>query len=118
MRRRTNVVTAPTSPGPAPAVDRSVDPEPPSALDATALWKRFLAEVWKKPSVASHLERARLKSAVGDLWTIAFTDAFAMNAVQRAQSFVSDTLTELAGQPVRVKFTQEEPDRREGAARP
>jgi DNA polymerase-3 subunit gamma/tau len=89
--------------------------EAPLAVDAAALWKRFLAEVWKKPSVASHLERARLKSTAGDLWTIAFTDAFAMGAVQRAQTFVTDTLSELAGYPIRVKYSQEEPDRRDSA---
>jgi len=104
-------VSAPSSIAPSPSHPVSTS----SSLDAPALWKRFLAEVWKKPSVASHLERARLKSAEGSDWVISFTDPFAMAAVQRAQSFVVETLTILAGQPIRVKFSQDEPDRREGS---
>jgi len=109
------------SPTPASAPPRPITPSPtlsspPPAADAAALWKRFLAEVWKKPSVASHLERARLKSVAGSMWTISFSDAFALGAVQRAQSFVVEILTELSGQPVNVKFVQAEPDRREGSA--
>lgn len=88
----------------------------PLDTDTAGLWKRFIAEVWKRPSVASHLERARLKSANGGEWVISFADAFAMSAVQRAQGFILETLTALTGQNVRVKFIQEEPDRREGSA--
>jgi Na+-transporting NADH:ubiquinone oxidoreductase subunit NqrA len=80
------------------------------------VWKRFLSELWKKPSVASHMERARLKSATETEWVISFVDAFAMGSVQRSQVFLEETVTALAGRPVKIRFVLEVQDQREGEA--
>lgn len=106
----------PTSTAAAPAARPSDAAAPPVAADPAGVWKRFLAEAWKKPSIASHLERARLRSMTATEWTIGFPDAFAMAAVQRAQSFIEELAQKLTEQPVRVKFVAEAPDRREGSA--
>jgi len=86
---------------------------PPSA-DSAALWKQLLAELWKKPSVASHMERAYLKSA-GSEWVIAFVDRFAMDAVARSQSFIQETIQKIAGKAIPLRFVHEVRETRETA---
>ncbi len=78
------------------------------------LWKRFLSDLWKKPAVASHMERARLKSAIDTEWVIGFVDAFAMSSVQRSQEFLLETAATVAGRPIKTRFVQEVQHRREG----
>jgi len=114
---RPTLTPAPKSQSPepsrsAPAVTSSTAP---MTGDPVALWKRFLAEVWKKPSVASHLERAHLKSAQPTEWVIGFSDKFAMDTVQRSLPFIQDTLAALMGVSLRVRFALDEADRREGS---
>ena len=82
--------------------------------DVPGLWKRFLSELWKKPSVASHMERAHLKSATAAEWVIGFADAFAMASVQRNQAFLEETAAAVAARPIKVRLIQELLDRREG----
>jgi len=82
--------------------------------DTVTLWKNFLSELWKKPSVASHMERAHLKSANAAEWVIGFGDAFAMASVQRNQPFLEETAAAVAGHPIKVRLIQELLDRREG----
>jgi len=96
----------------APAL--STSPASPVASDVTDLWKRLLAELWKKPTVASHLERAHLKSATAAEWVIGFADAFAMSSVQRNQAFLEETVAAVAGRPIKVRLVQQTLDRREG----
>jgi hypothetical protein len=86
----------------------------PAPSDAAALWKKLLAELWKKPSVASHMERAHLKSTSAAEWVIGFTDAFAMSSVQRSQVFLEETAAAVAGRPIKIRIIQELLDRREG----
>jgi DNA polymerase-3 subunit gamma/tau len=78
------------------------------------LWKRLLTDLWKKPAVASHMERAHLKTATDSEWVIGFGDAFAMASVQRNQGFLEETVSTLAGRPVKVRLVQDVLDRREG----
>jgi hypothetical protein len=82
--------------------------------DTAALWKKLLSELWKKPSVASHMERAHLKSATATEWVIGFVDSFAMSSVQRNQVFLEEMTAVVAGRPIKVRIVQEVPDRREG----
>jgi len=99
--------------------DSSVVPASPVVLvspDVSGLWQRFLSELWKKPSVASHMERAHLKSAAAAEWVIGFVDAFAMASVQRNQAFLEETSAAVAGRPIKVRLIQESLDRREGEA--
>jgi len=117
--RRAGVEPAPSKPieskpSSLPNADTPIRPLPDTSGNQADLWKRFLAELWKKPSVASHMERARLQSATGSEWVIGFVDAFAMASVQRSQSFLEETAAALAGHPVKVRFVQETQDRREG----
>jgi hypothetical protein len=86
----------------------------PLPSDTAALWKKLIAELWKKPSVASHLERAHLKSATATEWVIGFADAFALASVQRNQVFLEETIAAVAGHPLKVRFVQQALDRREG----
>jgi hypothetical protein len=87
---------------------------PPLSSDTADLWKKLITELWKKPSVASHLERAHLTSATAAEWVIGFTDAFAMSSVQRNQAFLEETVAAVAGRPIKVRFVQQALDRREG----
>jgi hypothetical protein len=89
-------------------------PAAPVSSDVASLWKRFIAEMWKKPSVASHLERAHLKSATEKEWVIGFVDTFAMESVLRHQVFLDDTATIVVGHPLKVRLVQQSLDRREG----
>jgi DNA polymerase-3 subunit gamma/tau len=88
--------------------------EPSLPSDTAALWKQLISELWKKPSVASHMERARLQSATASEWVIGFVDAFAMASVQRSQGFLEETAAAVAGRPIRIRFVQDTQDRREG----
>src|SRR5439155_22993690 len=92
-----------------PTVARNDGPDVPST--SPDVWKRFLAEIWKKPSVASQMERAQLKSATASEWVIGFLDAFAMASVQRNQGFLEETAAALAGEPVAMRFVQDSQDR-------
>ncbi len=83
--------------------------------DFSALWKKLLSELWKKPSVASHMERAFLKSADTGEWVVAFPDAFSMAAVQRSQAYVMETLQALAGRAVALRFIHEARETRENS---
>ena len=100
----------PPADSPAPPLARSVTPD----TDVSELWKKLLSELWKKPTVASHMERAHLKSATAAEWVIGFHDAFAMSSVQRSQDFLLEMVAAVAGRPMRVRFVQEVQDRREG----
>jgi len=82
--------------------------------DVAVLWKRLITELWKKPTVASHLERAHLKSAAASEWVIGFVDAFALASVQRNQAFLEETVAAVVGRPIRVRLVQQALDRREG----
>jgi DNA polymerase-3 subunit gamma/tau len=88
-------------------------PSAPTVLDSGAttdtadLWKRLIAELWKKPTVASNMERAHLKTATESDWLIGFADAFAMASVQRGQAFLEETLAAVAGRRIRVRFVQQ-----------
>ena len=95
---------------------RTVGPpaNPPVTPDIAALWKQFIAELWKKPMLASHMERAHLKAATAVEWVIGFEDAFAMASVQRNQAFVEEMAAMAAGLPIKVRFVQQPADRREG----
>ena len=84
------------------------------SVSTADLWKRFLSELWKKPSVASHMERAHLKSATEAEWVIGFLDAFAMASVQRSQGFLEESVAAIAGHPLRIRFVQDSQDQREG----
>jgi len=88
----------------------------PSTEDAAMLWKKLLAELWKRPNVASHMERARLKSATDTEWVIGFVDAFAMSSVQRSNDFLVETAAAVAGRPIKIRYVQDVQDRREGEA--
>jgi DNA polymerase-3 subunit gamma/tau len=92
----------------------SASPVVPVSTDVASLWKRMISELWKKPSVASHLERAHLKSATDKEWLIGFVDAFAMESVQRNQAFLDETVTAVVGHPIKVRLVQQPLDRREG----
>ena len=112
---------APVAPSPSPSVAHAAAPvllrssvASVPASDTASLWKSFLAELWKKPSVASHMERAHLKSAGAEEWVIGFVDAFAMASVARAQTFLVDTAAAVAGRAIKVRLVQEPQDRREG----
>lgn len=100
--------------------DASAQPSDPytpsSAVDIPQLWKQFLTELWKKPTVASHVERARLAKASDSEWVIGFSDRFAMETVQRSQSFIDQTLSAAFGRPMRVRYVHEAPDRRDDGA--
>ncbi len=85
--------------------------EPP--LAAADLWKRLLAELWKKPTVASHMERAALKSATDKEWVIEFADAFGLSTMERNKGFLAETLATLAGKPMMLQFVQGAPERRD-----
>jgi DNA polymerase III subunit gamma/tau len=98
------------APSPTPPIAPSPTPDGLPAED----WKRFLAELWKKPTVASHMERASLKAAANGEWTIAFADQFAMDSVQRSQSFIEETLASVLGRAIKVRFVRSGVDRREG----
>jgi len=76
-------------------------------VTAAALWKQWIAELWKKPAVASHLERARLKTATEAEWLISFADKFAMDSAQRSQQFIQETLERLAGRRIVVRYVHE-----------
>ena len=99
----------PVSPAPTPAIARSPGlPVAPSMdVTAAALWKQWIAELWKKPAVASHLERARLKTATDAEWLISFADKFAMDSAQRSQQFIQETLERLAGRRIVVRYVHE-----------
>ena len=83
------------------------------AVDPVQLWKQLLAELWKKPTVAAHMERAYLKSATPKEWVVSFADKFAMDSVLRAQTFVQESLLKVTGQPVGLRCIQESRERRE-----
>jgi len=53
------------------------------------------------------MERARLKNATEKEWTISFGDKFAMDAVQRSQAFIQETLDRLVGQRIQMRYVQE-----------
>ena len=80
---------------------------PAHAVDTPALWKKLLAELWKKPSVAAQMERASLKSSTDSDWVVAFTDKFAMDSLQRSHLFIQESLVKLAGHPMRLRLTLE-----------
>jgi len=105
-----SALSSPSSPT-APTITSAPSAPPPPPSD---LWKRLLTELWKRPAVASHMERAHLKSATDAEWVIGFVDAFAMASVQRNQGFLDETVAGLAGRPVKIRFVQELEDRREG----
>ncbi len=92
----------------------SVPPSP--SLPPSDLWKRLITELWKKPAVASHMERAHLKSAGDAEWVIGFGDAFAMASVQRNQGFLEETISTVAGHPIKVRLVQDGQERREPEA--
>lgn len=106
---------SPTLPSTAAPVNRP-SVSVPLDISAADLWKKLLTELWKKPTMASHMERAALRSASEKEWTVAFTDAFALATVERSKSFLTETLQALAGRFIQVKLIQEAPDRREGEA--
>src|SRR5439155_22921133 len=122
--KKESLLTAPpVPPSPAPDADpptpatQLARPRLPSGGRPSAgpdVWKRFLAELWKKPSVASQMERAHLKSATASEWVIGFLDAFAMASVQRNQGFLEETAAALAGGPVAMRFVQDAQERRKG----
>jgi hypothetical protein len=82
--------------------------------DTAELWKKLLSELWKKPTVASHMERAHLKSAGPSEWVIGFVDAFAMASVQRNLVFLEEMVAAVVGRPIKVRLLQQARDRREG----
>jgi hypothetical protein len=84
-----------------------------SKEDAAGLWKRFLSELWKKPAVASHMERSYLKSATEKEWLVSFPDKFAMDSVQRSLSFILETLATICGVPMQMRFVHEARETRE-----
>jgi len=88
-------------------------PDTPSPSDAAAQWKRLLTELWKKPAVASHMERAYLKSATSAEWVVSFPDKFAMDSVQRSASFILETLAAVCGRAVQIRFVYEARETRE-----
>ncbi len=88
-------------------------PDTPLQASASELWKRLLAELWKKPTVASHMERAALKSATDKVWVIEFADAFALSTMERNKVFLTETLAVLAGQALELRLVQGAPDQRE-----
>lgn len=81
--------------------------------DAAAQWKRLLSELWKKPAVASHMERAYLKSATAGEWLVSFPDKFAMDSVQRSSAFILETLAAVCGRSVQIRFVHEARETRE-----
>lgn len=86
-----------------------MDPRPETAGDdkkddVRKMWKQLLAELWKKPAVASQMERARLKSNTDNDWLIGLPDQFALDSVSRSQSFLSEVLAKIAGKPIRVRL--------------
>lgn len=85
----------------------------PLPTDAAGLWKRLLAEVWKKPTVGSHLERAALITATDKEWVIASTDAFGLATLERNKAFLSETLQAVAGRFIPIRFVQVAADRRD-----
>lgn len=111
------VVTTPPPPSapPPPHVVAVASPSPAAqpSIDAASLWKPFLGELWKKPSVASHFERAFLKSAGGGEWVIAFADQFSMDVARRSQAFLDEAVRKIAGGAVRLRFVQETRSTRE-----
>lgn len=72
-----------------------------------AQWKQLLAELWKRPAVGSHMERARLKNATATEWVVTFGDPFALDSVQRSIAFIAETLAKIVGHPVAVRLLQE-----------
>jgi DNA polymerase III subunit gamma/tau len=100
-----------------PAIATPVAAQAPMAAaspqESAALWKKFLSELWKKPAVASHMERAYLKSATAKEWFISFSDQFAMDSVQRSLSFLQETIDRLAGQRILLRFLVEARQARE-----
>ncbi len=87
---------------------------PSPALSSPAqLWRQLLGELWKKPMVAAHMERAYLKSTTPKEWVVSFADKFAMDSVIRAQGFIQEILVKITGQPVALRCVQETRERRE-----
>lgn len=90
----------------------SVKPAPAAPIvrptgDTAAQWKQFITELWKRPGVASQMERARLKSATDQEWVVAFGDKFAMDSAQRSQTFIQEVLLKVTGSRVSVRYVQE-----------
>jgi len=103
------------APGLRPAgMTAKASPDPVIPSDTAALWKKLITDLWKKPSVASHLERAHLKSATATEWVIGFSDAFAMASVQRNQAFLEETAAAVVGSPIKIRLVHQVLDRREG----
>lgn len=88
----------------------------PIPTDAAGLWKKLLSEVWKKPTVGSHLERAALKSATEKEWIITSTDAFGITTLERNKQFLMETLNGIAGKTIVIRLQQVAPDRRDPEA--
>ncbi|MFA5974569.1 MAG: DNA polymerase III subunit gamma/tau [Elusimicrobiota bacterium] len=87
--------------------DEKTPPSGEAREQLTVQWKRLITELWKKPAVASHMERARLKSATESEWVIALGDKFALDSIQRSISLVADTLAGILGRSVSVRLVQE-----------
>ena len=113
------VAAAPTPAPVPPTLERSVPSSAAAPVgsvskeEAAAQWKRLLSELWKKPAVASHMERAYLKSATNTEWVVSFPDKFAMDSVQRSSGFILETLAALCGRAVQIRFIYEARETRE-----
>lgn len=103
--RPATISKSPDLPSPAPSREGAARPSLATGegKDVTTLWKQLLAELWKKPAVASQMERARLKSANEADWLIGLPDPFALDSVNRSLAFVTEVLTKIAGKPIRVR---------------
>ncbi len=91
----------------APKAPVSEAPRTPPSGDAVTQWKQFITELWKKPGVASLMERARLKSATASEWVVAFNEKFAMDSAQRSQAFLQEVLQKITGNRVSIRCIQE-----------
>jgi len=105
-----------------PSVPQSPPAESPnhpvidsSAAASAVLWKQLVAELWKKPAVASQMERSYLKTAQASEWVVAVPDKFALDSLQRSQSALLETLARIAGRSMTLRFVQETRDTRESA---
>src|SRR6185295_809405 len=83
-----------------------VSPAPMVSTDTAAQWKLVLAELWKRPSLGSQMERARLQASSSKEWVIALPDKFAVDAVQRSQVLIQETVAKIVGHALGVRFVQ------------
>jgi DNA polymerase III subunit gamma/tau len=83
-------------------------PSSSGAKDVSAQWKQLLAELWKRPTLGSHMERAKLQSSSDKEWVIVFPDKFAVDSVSRSQTLIQETLSKITGAFTRVRLVQSE----------